>query len=409
MIDPHALAEGVFARMPPALQQELKRRASYLMPLAAHRIPVVSLRGAARSGEQPATMLVAGAEHWVSYLASRFFADAPRREIVGQAPVWALARVLRRLRPSADLTIAHIDRLSAQLYFDDDYLTVPDWIGALLPMPVDLERLARTRNSVSDDIRNTRCRWHTVEFAHAAADFEIFYDRMYLPYAHDRHGMQTYVYNKYLLRRAFRRGGILHLIRDGSPLAGALFERNGSTLIFVALGVVNGDMALLRQGAVAALYVHLLDYAREQGCTAIDFRGSRPSLLDGVLRYKRKWGATLYDKRDVLHATLVHWNRLDDVVAEFLAHTPLIFRDGDGLSAVAVVDRPAPWTAADLRRERDKLWVTGLRKLSLIANAEGPFNLPIPPDTQLLSRKTLSNAGPRALLTPIGASPRDTE
>jgi hypothetical protein len=316
--------------------------------------------------------------------------------------------VLRRLRPSADLTLAHIDRLSARLYFDDDYLTVPDWVGAWLPMPVDLGRLARTRNTVADDIRNTRCHWHTSEVAHAAVDFEMFYDRMYLPYAHNRHGMQAHVHGKYALRRAFRRGGIIRLIRDGSPLAGGLFERNGSTLVLLALGVVNGDVALLKQGAVAALYVHFFDYAREQGCTAIDLRGSRPSLLDGVLRYKRKWGATLYDKCDVLHTTLVHWNRLDDVVAEFLEHTPLIFRDGDGLSAVAVVDRRAPWTAADLRRARDKLWVPGLRSLSLIANVERPGSLPIPPGTQLLARKTLSDAGPRALLTAIGVSPRDS-
>lgn len=142
-------AEGVFAHMPPALQQGLKRGGSYLLPLTAQRIPVVSLRGTARPVGRPATMLVAGAEHWVSYLASRFFGDAPKREIVGQAPVWALSRVLRRLRPSADLTLAHVDRLSAQLYFDDDYLTVPDWIGAWLPMPVDLARLARIGNSVA--------------------------------------------------------------------------------------------------------------------------------------------------------------------------------------------------------------------------------------------------------------------
>lgn len=354
-------------------------------------------------------MLVAGAEDWVSYLASRFFADPPQREVVGQAPVWSLARVLRRLQPFADLTLAHVDHLSAQLYFDGDHLAVPDWVGAWLTMPIDLGRLAQTGKTIASDIRNTRRRWHDAEVAHAASDFEVFYDRMYLPYIHSRHGAQAYVHSKYYLQRAFLRGGILRLRRNGRPLAAGLFESNESTIVLVALGVFDGDVALLKEGAVAALYVHLLEYAREQGCSAVDLRGCRPSLLDGVLRYKVKWGITLYDKRDVLHSTLVHWNRLDDVVAEFLAHTPLIYRDGDGLSAVAVAGRPTPWTTADLRQARDKLWVPGLRMLSLIANAERPVNLAIPPDTRLLDRKTLSDAGPRALLAAIGASRRDSE
>jgi hypothetical protein len=180
-------------------------------------------------------------------------------------------------------------------------------------------------------------------------------------------------------------------------------------MALVSLGVADGDVAVLRDGAFAALYVHCFDYAREHGCSSIDMRGCRPSLLDGVLRYKRKWGITLYGKSDVLHSTLVHWNRLDEAVAEFLGHTPLIFRDGDGFSAVAAVHREEPWTSSDLRRARDGLWIAGLRTLTLVADAETPAGLAVPADIRVLDRKTVRDAGPRALLAANGPSPRHND
>jgi hypothetical protein len=299
-----------------------------------------------------------------------------------------------------------VDRLSAQRYFGRDYLIVPDWVGTSLTMPIDLGPLARRSNSIANDIRKARLHWPDVEVAHAQADFEMFYERMYLPYVHGRHGAQAYVHRKSDLQRAFRRGGILWLTRNGTTLAGALIERDGSTMALVSLGVADGEIALLKDGAFAALYVHCFDYARRHGCASIDMRGCRPSLLDGVLRYKRKWGPTLYDKGDVLHATLVHWGRLHDVVADFLAHTPLIFRDGDRLSAVAVVESRKPWTSGELRRARDRLWVGGLCTLTLILDAGDPADEPLPADTRVLDRTTLGNAGPRAVLPATGARVR---
>ena len=162
-------------------------------------------------------------------------------------------------------------------------------------------------------------------------------------------------------------------------------------------------MVWRQQGAIAALYVHIIDYAHRCGCTALDLRGTRPSLADGLLRYKAKWGAALYDKSDSLYAWLVHWNRLDGAVAEFLAHTPLIYRDGDRLSGVGFVDRPLPWTTADLRQVRDRLWAAGLTRLGLVAAAGRTEALGVPAAVRLVDHDRVRDAGPRALLKQLGA------
>ena len=260
-------------------------------------------------------MLAAGTEPWVSYLAARFFAGTPQREALDCVSIWRLPRLLRTLRPAANLTAVRVDRLSARLLFDDDYLMVPEWVGTRLLMPVDLALLAKRSNSV-----------------------------------------------------------------------------------------VDGNVEWLKKGAVAALYFHLIDYARLHGCTQIDLRGSAPSLADGLLRSKRKWGAALYERRDVFWSTLVHWNRLDGAVVQFLSHTPLIFHHGDALSAVATVERQMPWTTADLQQAHDQLWIAGLRRLCLVTGAELPATLPRPQGTWPIALKTLSDAGPRVLLRSIDQS-----
>ncbi|MCC6139563.1 MAG: hypothetical protein IT389_02985 [Nitrospira sp.] len=99
--------------------------------------------------------------------------------------------------------------------------------------------------------------------------------------------------------------------------------------------------------------------AQQRGCRVVDFRGSRPTLSDGLLRYKSKWGVCLYEKTDSYHDLFIRWNRASDVVEEFLSMTPLIFRDEGGLSAL-VGDEPS---------HPQMLWVDGLRRWYRLTDA----------------------------------------
>jgi len=327
--------------------------------LGLRRVPVVLLRGATNQSGQQGTMLVAGHDPWVSYLPSRFFVGEPQRELVGNVSPWELPALLDRLRYSADLTIVRADRLSAQRFLGKDYLAVPEWVGMRLAVPDDLDALVRGTRSIREDMRLVRRHKLQPLVTEGEARFHEFYDSMYVPFSRARHGAMAFVKSRQDLRRRLRKGGILWVTRDDHPIAGILFERKNDTLDLQAIGMATGELPLNKRGIMAAIYYFSIAHARQLSCAEVDFRGTSPSLHDGLLRYKRKWGTTLYDKTDTYYDLLVRWNGVNGVVRDFLSHTGLIFRDEGRLSAIHT----------DESQSRRSLWVGGLHRLYLLTES----------------------------------------
>lgn len=388
---------------PPDTETRATRWKAWLAPLADAFVAVARLRGTTAHGGLPATMLVAGPERRVRWVVDRFFASSPERESLGHVPAWRLARTLRRLRASADLTVARVSRVTAaHLGFGDDYLPVPDWIGMRLDAPFDADALARRSHSAWDDMRRTRIHgWHGA-VSHRASDFAAFYRDMYVPFARNRHHAETHLHPRRRLRKAFRRGGLLQVGRGDAWIGGLLFECRHDVLDAVALGVAGGDPGRLKEGALAATYVQMFDHARRSGCVAIDLRGSRPSPDDGLTRYKRKWGASVYDRPDVLTTTLVHWSRMSPAVAEFLTHTPLIFHDGGGLSSLGIATATELSSTSPAQACR-RLRVAGSKRTIVLVGPGTPVR-PVAAGCTLVPASA-ADAGPRALLAMAAGPP----
>ena len=384
----------------PAAPDRGPRWKAWLAPLADAVVAVTLLRGVTAHEGHPATMLVAGRVKRVGWLIDRFFAAPPEREPRGHVPAWRLARTLRQMKGSADLTVAHVARVSAgPLGFGDDYLPVPDWIGMRFVAPFPPDGTCPHSHSLSDDLRRVRrARW-SAEVSHLASDFAAYYREMYVPYVRSRHGAGAYVQSARRLRRAFRRGGLLWVSRNGERRAGLLFEHRQGTLVALAVGTVGDPVRQLKEGAIAALYVHMLDHARSAGCADIDFRGSRPSLDDGITRFKRKWGGIVYDRPDVLTTTLVHWHRMTPAAREFLTHTSLVFRDAGTLSALAVAG-PDERAGADPGDTWTRLGLPGLRRMIVLGATPAASNAGAARSVCVAMPLAAVESGPRALLVP---------
>ncbi len=324
-----ALTVGrISARLPVKVNQGLWRA----LRLAKAQ-PIYRLTGSTHAGAQ-GTMLVAGLGPATLYLPGLFFKDEPRHEHVDTVSVMALARRLRDLRATVDLTLARVDVLLARAFFEKDYLGVPEWVRSVAPVPSSTQDLARGNGSLRQDLRLVRRHgFHSLE-SHDETELTEFYETMFKPHTVGRHLSTEYLKSLVEVKQYWRRGCLLWVMSGQERVAGMVVARQKETLMLVALGVREGDENLMRKGVLSAAYSYAMDYGRTAGCTTIDFGATRPSLTDGLLRYKRKWGAILDPRQANPARLLTYWPLTSPSIAAMLNASPLVFSRAGKLCAI---------------------------------------------------------------------------
>lgn len=348
----------LYEHLPRAADRPLRLMTRAMLPLANRHVPLTMLRGRVASGGS-GRVLFAGAPDASPWITGRFFAAEPEREPLGQVPLWRLANALARRRDTVDLVIARVDRVAGALALGRSSVAVPEWVGTHAPVPVDAAELCRRQKSLAHNLARMRRAGFRPAASHAAVDFETFYDRMYVPFIRRRHGGESIVTNRARLRRCFRQGGVMWVVRGTERVAGLLFRVRGRTLDLVVIGTADGALDALHDGAAFALDLFLFEHARRLGCTAVDFGGSRPSPRDGLLFYKARWDGRVVPNRTTFYDLRLEWHRFTPPLLDFLTRTPLIIRQSDGLAALS-----GPGTDTELREARRVL--RGLRRLYLL-------------------------------------------
>ncbi len=333
------------------------------------RVPVTLRHGLIKDGRR-ASLLVAGAGPSIAYMLGRFFSQPLHSETVGHIPLTALMGTLRRLRASADMTIAQLPRLLSGWLGGDEYLHVPPWVGSRLLVPEHPEQFAR-RTRLWHDLSPARRNELRPRVSHETAEFDRFYHEMYLPYATQRFGDHAVLRPLRQLRRLLHRGGALMWIYQAEErIAGALLRQHDNGLDLLSVGLAGTGDDARRAGAIPAIYYFCLEHARSQGCALIDAGSCRPSPADGVTWFKRKWNARLTPRTNVVTDLLFRWERSNDAVRTFLSHTPLIIQQGRELSLVAALDD------GNVARAYQSLWMDGLQRLYIYGEQTGDGFLP---------------------------------
>jgi len=317
------------------------------------------------------------------------FPGYPLQSAAGDVPVWKAHVALKELAKTVDLVVARVDTVSARLFFGAGFLRVPEWVDAVLPVPADLDALVWSRRSVREDMRVVRNNRLDASISHAEQEFEDFYSTMYTPFIQARHGNLAWISNRESLRKCFRRGGLIWLIRSGERIAGILFERNGRPLHLPAEGTRGGDPSLLKNGAISALFYHAIRHAADCRCAMVDFGGCRPCLTDGVLRYKRKWGMELRTRSMNQFCTLVCWNRWNPAVGTFLSDVPVLHQHQGRLTAIASAGLSRTGSQADADRSIEALHMRGVDRFVLVNEAGWESGVTPPPSCVLASGKPL--------------------
>jgi len=157
-------------------------------------------------------------------------------------------------------------------------LTLPP-AGAAWVLPRHVEREAG---------RLARRHRYTLDFATDEDSLHRFYEELYRPYVLARFGSGAIVVaEKDFVAGA--RGCTLALLRqENRSAAGVLLERSGAILRFRWFGASRSPPP---EGASDVLDVACIRRAHADGVRTVMLGYSRPSLVDGVVRYKQKLGA----------------------------------------------------------------------------------------------------------------------
>lgn len=227
----------------------------------------------------------------------------------------------------ADLIVAGVHRWVAQNFRDAGWLIVPHsvrWSGEAAQLPPQVPC-----HSLREDLRKMRRYRYVLDRVNGPEAWNEFYRTMLVPMALTRFGDAAWLPTRRFLKELATKGVLHFLSCDGEWIAGAVTVRHGETLWIPLIGVRDGNRELLRQGATAALFFKIFEWAREQGCRRVDSGRTASFVKDGVYRNKEKWG--LRPGRDSLAHLLAM--RIGDAPAlrRAFASQPVLIESDTGL------------------------------------------------------------------------------
>lgn len=240
----------------------------------------VFLSGKARGFEEDLRIDFRGSNRTWPFIARQLFESAPEaRTVQSQDARDAHLRIVERA-PLACLLIppAHHLRLAA-------------WISQQIDLHAPGARpFAFARHVRREADRHIRRHGYRMDFIADGAALNDFYHHMYQPYVRARFDDQAILVDEQAFMTHARGQQLARLFAGDTWVAGMLLGRDARTLRF---GWFGASTSPAPAGASESLDVLVIRWALEQKIERIILGHSRPSLRDGVLRYKRRIGGQI--------------------------------------------------------------------------------------------------------------------
>ncbi len=302
------------------------------------------------------------------YLVNLFFSGPPETK-ASRGLVWPhLSAELRALSQAVDLCVLDLDFPLPLMIRRKKFLNVPRWVKQRVPIGDTWEDVSgrigrKTRREAQRIIKKFDFRSCVVEGRHAA---EHFYDRLYLPYIRQRHGQAAELVGRERFIRECHRRQVIQLLQGDNVVAAVAVRLSNRQMTLAWTGMDTELTPAQRLGAADALDFFSLIYAYQRGCSHMDMGHSRACLDDGVLRYKRKWGASVYRKKLPQGSILIAPLTSSPAVFSLLANARFITLDGGRLVCRAIL--PMSLREEELEGFLKHTWIDGLQRVRFLTH-----------------------------------------
>ncbi|MCD6326101.1 hypothetical protein J7M28_00900 [bacterium] len=275
------------------------------------------------------------------------------------------------------------NRLRAGKFRQGGWIVLPGLVSSRIDLSMGIKavkkRFSRSARRASQATRDAGY-WQSI--VPCDGFIERFYHEMYGPYCESRFAGNEIVKSLTYVK-SLARDSVLMLLFDnarlGRPvsfkggsslqdaLGGVMIHEIGTCASLVISGVHGEARAAMRRGVIESLYGFAIEWCCEQGFQSLDLGVSHPFLLDGILRFKSKWGASVAPCATGVHDLAVRFENGDWLGREFLRDHPLIVQDGGKLAGL--VHLPGEELRfSELAAAKRRLLIDGLERLIVVSD-----------------------------------------
>jgi hypothetical protein len=264
------------------------RTTQHLHALASpRRLRVELQQGQLRSDDAEISAIYVGNGTNADYLSSLLFATVRTRQVLQEIPPLSARSTIAKLPHAVDVVLCERAPLWAALGGTIDEVRMPAWIRQELPLIHDGRPWMLGRHREREAARLIRRHGFRIETTNDGDEKKEFFEKLYSPYLTSRHGPAAVVVDRNRFSATAAGATLVKLFAGDDWVAGMLLHWRGSVVKF---GWYGANIERPYSGASEMLDVLCIRMASQRGATMVNFGHSRPSLADGVVRYKRKFG-----------------------------------------------------------------------------------------------------------------------
>lgn len=261
--------------------------------------PRLEIRGVPRNGGSPAMIIAFGAEalEYATLYGQCVFDESTLqiRETSVFIPWRFLCEIWWKRRPQAFIVIALPGPWKQWARWKCDARS-PIFIGHRVDLAGGWDAVisrmgSRRRGQIRQFLRQPS---HNLTFSRELADFDTFYDALYLPSVRQRHGPLARPIDRSAALEHFRSGGVLMHMEAGRCVAAALISLTPDVFQIARLAVAQDEHGQdIVRHAHLGLYVESLRLAIAAEKRWLDLTGTKPFPSDGLFMYKNSYGSTV--------------------------------------------------------------------------------------------------------------------
>jgi Acetyltransferase (GNAT) domain len=264
-------------------------------------------------------------------LLETLFPDGYSETDLGRVSLLKLADLTQNWLQENDLVVCRVSnffpwRIPATYAFSN-----PMWIEQVLRLSKTADELLEGSHMryLRREVRRVQKHNIQVRFSHSPEDLELFYHRMYVPTAQQRHQKRAIIMPYHYYEDLFRVGFILFLSLDGQDIAANFCKIKDGTFYFSSMGLMDGNQEWLKYEVNVALYWYGIQHAFEVGVQNANLGTSRAWVHDGVFQFKSQWYPGIHPVHYHRDQLLVRANNLSPEWQERLNQIGFITCDGN--------------------------------------------------------------------------------